>query len=243
MACLDPELSCAICLELFVDPCTLTCLHSYCRGCIVKLIEEDVTANRTRVTCPQCRHVQNLGARGYKAIKRNSTLANIVNKYTGSGLHASKKSQNADVKICLICHEEISISDAMPMHINHQLCDIQLGRKMLSEEISKKIMALEDSHSDISESVKIIKANIASFKKCQKSAANDIECTLDTKRQHLEEYRIRSFQELQQYSEGMCGGKEKFIEKLLEHNVRINKNLEEIRCPNLNEIALHVMVV
>ncbi|XP_062602404.1 E3 ubiquitin-protein ligase TRIM39-like [Saccostrea cucullata] len=235
MACLDPELSCAICLELFVDPCTLTCMHSYCHECLVKLIEEDVTASQTSVTCPQCRQVENLGTKGYKAIKRNFTLANIVNKYTCSGLHSSTQSQNADVKICLTCHEEISSPDALPRHINHKLCDIQLGRKMLSEDISKKIMALEDSHSDISKSVKIIKDNIANFKKCQQSAANNIERTLDTKRQRLEEYKIRSFQELQQYSESMCGGKEKYIEKLLEHDIKINKNLEEMRCPNLNE--------
>jgi hypothetical protein len=84
MASLDTDLTCAICLEFFVDPCTLTCMHSYCKGCITSLIEDDGSKNKAiYVACPVCRHIENIGTRGQYTLRKNFTLANIVSKYGG----------------------------------------------------------------------------------------------------------------------------------------------------------------
>ena len=44
MACakqkeVDKQLCCAICLEQFREPKVLPCLHTYCKGCLVKLVK------------------------------------------------------------------------------------------------------------------------------------------------------------------------------------------------------------
>ncbi|XP_063289983.1 E3 ubiquitin-protein ligase TRIM11-like [Pelobates fuscus] len=47
------EVTCSICVEVYIDPVTLTCGHSFCRGCIEKVLE---TQKRFGAhTCPECR--------------------------------------------------------------------------------------------------------------------------------------------------------------------------------------------
>uniref|UniRef100_A0A0G4H625 RING-type domain-containing protein n=1 Tax=Chromera velia CCMP2878 TaxID=1169474 RepID=A0A0G4H625_9ALVE len=47
----DPELICSICLEVFYEPLTLHCSHSFCRAC---LLQSSKLAPDGR-SCPQCR--------------------------------------------------------------------------------------------------------------------------------------------------------------------------------------------
>jgi hypothetical protein len=83
MASNDTDLTCAICLELSVEPCTLSCMHSYCKTCMVNSIKND-SSNKCTITCPGCRHVENIGTHDQYVIKKNSTLANIdISKYEG----------------------------------------------------------------------------------------------------------------------------------------------------------------
>ncbi len=49
----DPDLTCAICLEPYVEPLTLQCGHSFCRAC---LLQSTKLAPDGR-SCPQCRAV------------------------------------------------------------------------------------------------------------------------------------------------------------------------------------------
>jgi len=58
MACAVPEkvdkqLTCAICIEQFKEPKVLPCLHTYCKGCLVKLIKKQGPDHV--ITCPECR--------------------------------------------------------------------------------------------------------------------------------------------------------------------------------------------
>ena len=48
---LDNELKCAICLELFQDPRSLPCLHTFCRECIQRSLNKE----NHSLKCPVCR--------------------------------------------------------------------------------------------------------------------------------------------------------------------------------------------
>lgn len=65
-------LTCSICFDIFTDPVTLTCGHSYCMKCL-----EDYLRGRakTRKDCPDCRGKIRPGFKLHK----NFTLCNIVN--------------------------------------------------------------------------------------------------------------------------------------------------------------------
>ncbi|XP_033860726.2 zinc-binding protein A33-like isoform X2 [Acipenser ruthenus] len=49
-SCLEEELSCAVCCEIFKDPVTLHCNHSFCKACLDQCWKEKGTRE-----CPVCR--------------------------------------------------------------------------------------------------------------------------------------------------------------------------------------------
>ena len=57
------ELNCSICLDTYVDPKLLQCLHTYCRKCLVKLVARD-KQGQLFLTCPICRHDTPVPANG-----------------------------------------------------------------------------------------------------------------------------------------------------------------------------------
>ncbi|XP_063284279.1 E3 ubiquitin-protein ligase TRIM39-like [Pelobates fuscus] len=50
---LRDELTCSICLNIYTDPITLTCGHSYCRVCITRTWDNQ---EEREYSCPECRH-------------------------------------------------------------------------------------------------------------------------------------------------------------------------------------------
>ena len=48
---LEEQLCCAICLNFYIEPKVLQCLHIFCKGCLLKLVDR----NHKEVTCPICR--------------------------------------------------------------------------------------------------------------------------------------------------------------------------------------------
>ena len=110
---LDPELTCPICMEFFKDPVTLPCMHSYCRSCLISIVQSNATQARDGrphqsgqpnvpnvdksgrvVACPECRHVAVFN-QGIELLPKNFTIANIVEKY--------RKSQSGEVNVVVSC--------------------------------------------------------------------------------------------------------------------------------------------
>nr|XP_046152897.1 E3 ubiquitin-protein ligase RNF135-like [Oncorhynchus gorbuscha] len=68
------SISCSICLDLLKDPVTISCGHSYCKGCIKEYWSLD--DQKGIHSCPQCR--QTFTPR--PALNRNILLAQLVEK-------------------------------------------------------------------------------------------------------------------------------------------------------------------
>ncbi|XP_046718323.1 E3 ubiquitin/ISG15 ligase TRIM25-like [Silurus meridionalis] len=105
---------CAVCLDLFKDPVTTSCGHSYCKMCINGCWDQE---DLQRVySCPQCRETFTLRP----VLRRNNMLAKVVEKlketdlqaaspahcYTGSGdvdCDSCTGRKLKAVKSCLVC--------------------------------------------------------------------------------------------------------------------------------------------
>ncbi|XP_069605311.1 E3 ubiquitin/ISG15 ligase TRIM25-like [Ranitomeya imitator] len=71
---LRDELSCSICLSIYLDPVTLRCGHNFCQDCIIRLLDSQRDSNTRIYTCPECRKEYSQRPSLY----RNITLRSIV---------------------------------------------------------------------------------------------------------------------------------------------------------------------
>uniref|UniRef100_A0A8C3KGC4 RING-type domain-containing protein n=1 Tax=Calidris pygmaea TaxID=425635 RepID=A0A8C3KGC4_9CHAR len=66
---LQDEAHCSICLEIFQDPVSIHCGHSFCRSCIT----ETWKGQTTNFSCPQCRKTGD-----QMTLRPNWELANVI---------------------------------------------------------------------------------------------------------------------------------------------------------------------
>ena len=67
------ELVCPLCMDTFVQPLSLSCLHSYCENCLLSLAKANNFSEK--VICPECRAVTGLLSGGVKGNVVYNTLS------------------------------------------------------------------------------------------------------------------------------------------------------------------------
>ena len=86
---LEEQLTCAICLDIYTNPKTLPCLHSFCQQCL-ECLPLDPQGNNYFISCPTCRHCTQLpqptGAADFPAafqINNFKEVYNLMTKVSG----------------------------------------------------------------------------------------------------------------------------------------------------------------
>ncbi len=69
-------LHCSICMDVFTDPRTLPCLHTFCFKCIADWCKN--TQPGVKVTCPECRQECVIPDGGIGGLKKNFFIANLL---------------------------------------------------------------------------------------------------------------------------------------------------------------------
>lgn len=69
---IEGELTCTICLGMFVDPKVLPCLHTYCKKCVERI------AHSNSIVCPQCREKHSLPSGRVDKLLTSFTFTNLV---------------------------------------------------------------------------------------------------------------------------------------------------------------------
>uniref|UniRef100_W5LPZ1 E3 ubiquitin/ISG15 ligase TRIM25-like n=1 Tax=Astyanax mexicanus TaxID=7994 RepID=W5LPZ1_ASTMX len=96
------ELSCAVCLQLYDDPVSLPCGHSYCLQCVRSVQESQQTGGRPggRPRCPECRQDYN----GLESLLKNFKLGGICRALPRGHVRTScLDGAEPAVKTCLHC--------------------------------------------------------------------------------------------------------------------------------------------
>ena len=73
---LEEQLTCPVCLDLYTNPKTLPCLHSFCEACIERF-PQDKEGETYYISCPTCRHRTELPGGGAGAFPVAFTLNNF----------------------------------------------------------------------------------------------------------------------------------------------------------------------
>lgn len=85
------ELRCPLCFEVFHEPRTLGCMHTFCADCLASLVIPTFSPNKPGslsstehlkfIECPLCRRSQELGPEGVDGLPRHHAIANLAQKY------------------------------------------------------------------------------------------------------------------------------------------------------------------
>ena len=189
----DKELTCAICLCRYDHPKILPCLHSYCKGCLEKLVKR--THPEQQITCPQCKEVHQLPPQGIDAFKTYFTINNLIEllriheattpKESTEGtvmiLCESGVDENPAVAHCLTCSDHLcegcfQLHKKLKLTRDHHVVMLkdlhQMDRKTGVRSVRQKLYC--DEHKD--EPLKLF------CKTCEKVICRD--CALVKHRQH-----------------------------------------------------------
>ena len=96
------DIKCAVCLDVYKDPHLLSCLHSFCKTCLVKLS----TSSYRKIKCPTCRKVHLLSHSGVDGLLPNTYLANKVEDIGGSAVGPSRScGQCNSLDVVIFCSQ------------------------------------------------------------------------------------------------------------------------------------------
>ncbi|XP_072255291.1 E3 ubiquitin/ISG15 ligase TRIM25-like [Pyxicephalus adspersus] len=110
---LRAELECSICLNIYTDPVTLKCGHSFCRVCIARMLD----TQEGDYSCPECR--QKFQER--PALQSNIRLNNIAKNFP-----PAEPDQDESGVLCTRC-----VDSPVPAVISCLLCEVSLCNKHL----------------------------------------------------------------------------------------------------------------
>ncbi|CAB4012915.1 E3 ubiquitin- ligase TRIM71-like, partial [Paramuricea clavata] len=94
-ATIEELLTCSLCLELFREPKTLTCLHSFCKECLNEMTK--TTNKYDSIVCPLCRDETAIPESGIEGLPTNFFIKNLLEV-------AELKSKNESL-LCSNCED------------------------------------------------------------------------------------------------------------------------------------------
>ncbi|CAH1784888.1 unnamed protein product [Owenia fusiformis] len=88
-------LTCKICFQVLNNPKAFPCLHTYCCGCLGKLMIEE--SDEKTVKCPECRQVHTVPEKGVGDFKVNFTTKTLVEIFNAAATDDTPKCISCNV--------------------------------------------------------------------------------------------------------------------------------------------------
>ncbi|XP_034773458.2 zinc-binding protein A33-like [Acipenser ruthenus] len=174
---LEAELSCAVCCEIFKDPVTLHCNHSFCKACLDQCWKE----KRAR-ECPVCRTRASMGQ-----LPPNFALRNIVESYLKEHRH---KPAAPPAILCSLHEEKLKV---FCLDDKEAICLVcQISKKHENHKCRPVEEAAQDYKGELKTALKPLQDKLESFNKvkeeCDKTAEHIKKQAQQTERQIKEEF-------------------------------------------------------
>ena len=146
---LEEQLTCPVCLDLYTNPKTLPCLHSFCEACIERF-PQDKEGETYYLSCPTCRHRTELPGGGAGAFPVAFTLNNLKEIYSLLKKVSDPQQVTCDncttanatgyCKDCskFLCQKCIDAHKLWPPIAHHQMMDLSVVAASASQLPSAK---------------------------------------------------------------------------------------------------------
>ena len=146
---LEEQLTCPVCLDLYTNPKTLPCLHSFCEACIERF-PQDKEGETYYLSCPTCRHRTELPGGGAEAfpvafhinnfIDVHSLLKKVSDPQQVTCDNCTTANATGYCKDCsrFFCQKCIDIHKVWPPFANHQMMDLSAVAASASQLPSAK---------------------------------------------------------------------------------------------------------
>uniref|UniRef100_A0A8C5Q015 Uncharacterized protein n=1 Tax=Leptobrachium leishanense TaxID=445787 RepID=A0A8C5Q015_9ANUR len=205
---LRDELTCSICKDMYTDPVTLTCGHSFCGPCIGDVLDTQETRG---YSCPECREK----FKTKPDLKRNLRLNNIAESFQSA--HQEKK---RIVIPCTYCDSPVPAAKTC-LHCEASLCDKHLKKHSKSEEhvLTEPTTSLENRKCSVHK-------EILKYYCCEDAACICVSCSL------AGEHRGHQVETLNEASEKKKDTLRNILQKLTSQREEAEKSvqsLEELR--------------
>ena len=135
---LEREITCGICQEHYTEPKALSCLHYYCKKCVLRLALR--TGTGKPFSCPECRCESTLPEGGVDELK----TAFFVNRLKTTVSTMERTHGKVEVK-CELCSDSVHKAEAFCRQCAMFICkDCIKQHKRLKTYLTHEVASLED---------------------------------------------------------------------------------------------------
>ncbi|XP_074428647.1 E3 ubiquitin-protein ligase TRIM39-like [Larus michahellis] len=228
--CLQDEALCSICLEIFQDPVSIHCGHSFCRACITQNWE----GLTTNFSCPQCRE-----AVPQQSFRPNWELANIIEvakslnlrpvREVDGGENLCKEHQEAlklfckdeEKLICLVC-------DRSKVHCNHSVVPVDEAAQEYEKRIQTQLQLLKSEHGALQSSVEDRQDRVQDYTRRAEDTKQKIVTAYKEFHKFLEKQESLFLAQLEQMDTEIMNTHEEILNRLLEETTSLGTLIEEM---------------
>ena len=137
----EEQLNCSICLDTYTDPKILQCFHVFCRQCLVPLGVRD-QQGQLSLTCPTCRQVTPIPARGVAGLQSAFTINNLLEILEDS----ANKLENAPATPGRATHTDLNPINKASHCFLHEDKELELYCETCGELICLKCVTKSGNH-------------------------------------------------------------------------------------------------
>ncbi|XP_004463546.1 E3 ubiquitin-protein ligase TRIM38 [Dasypus novemcinctus] len=155
------EATCSICLNLMVDPMSISCGHSYCHLCLLSFIKNMTPPQPEAFACPQCRVPFQVAS-----IRPNRQLGGLIDII--KNLHHDMSCEEHGEQLQLFCEDDGQLicwrCERAPRHKGHTTTPVEDACPAYKEKLQKAVTRLKQVEAEYKNLIELTTKQVTKWK-------------------------------------------------------------------------------